>query len=146
MNAATTDETPVTRADERGSPCSRCEGYGKLFSEVTSRNTGPRCPHCQGRGVEPRRLGPHRDFIAITAPIVAELASELRKVGMEREEWRYARTPDAADRRAEITVRIKRLYREAHEAGLRVDDIAKLLGMSRQAFYVLIHGRRQKTR
>jgi transcriptional regulator with XRE-family HTH domain len=101
--------------------CGVCEGRGKR------RVNGPRCPNCQGTGVEPRRIGP-RPSAEAARPIFNELAN----LGDDLAEWRFAKVEGAAETRESIRAQIRKAVRRGAELNLTAIEMAAAVGVSRQ--------------
>jgi hypothetical protein len=106
--------------------CEVCEGRGRR------RATAPNCVHCQGTGIEPWSLDP----VPPPDPIETDrVLHKLKYLGLDLKDWRFAKGGDAFDRREAIRREIRWQVDEGDRAHLVRGDMAKALGISRQALH-----------
>lgn len=140
FDAAPLASPPVSDEKSDGkSTCSQCDGHGRSFSQVTGLYEGPRCPHCQGRGVEPRRFGP-KGTAHVEGAEVQEVLERLRQLGVRRPKGKRGDTLDAVLLREEVDVEVRRLYPEARRLRIRQRDIAEALGLSPWQTHLVVNG------
>jgi hypothetical protein len=109
--------------------CGACGGRGKRTV------TGPRCPNCEGTGLEPRRKGP-RPSEEVARPIL----NELMNLGDDRADWQYAKVEGAMERREAIREQIREVVRRGAAVNLRREDMSYALGISNQQLDNIMRG------
>jgi predicted RNA-binding protein with PUA domain len=115
--------------DTERAVCTRCSGRKRVSV------TGPRCPHCQGSGLEPRRLAP-----PASAEVARPILNELMNLGDDRKDWQNAKVAGALERRAEIREQIQEVVRRGAVAGISRGDMAKAVGVSPQQLDNIMRG------
>lgn len=81
-----------------------------------------------------------QDGLAPPEGLAAPVRDELRRLGLQREEWRLRRGEDAEAERERIRGCIREAHDDAREIGIYVDEIAELLGVSRQGLHLILKG------
>jgi hypothetical protein len=131
MDAAQSALPDVTITPEEGDafdlpPCEVCKGRGRR------RATAPPCVHCEGTGVEPWSVEP----LPPPDPVETEpVLHALKYLGLDLKDWRFAKGAGAPERRDAIRKEIRWQVGEGDRANLFRGDMAKALGISRQALH-----------